>query len=204
MQDRKRKTKLPCEQCGLHLKLCICSSIIKINFKTKLSLVIHKREMSRTTNTGQLALLAMINSSKYILGNQESPFSLESILSPDYENLLFYPSDDAIVLSNDLVKSFSKPIHLIVPDGNWRQASKVHYKNKHLTHLKRVTVNIQNNNQYFLRKETKPNGMATLEAIAYAFNFLEGAEAMNTLLNIYNLKLHNTLIGRGINTDSVT
>jgi DTW domain-containing protein YfiP len=39
--------------------------------------------------------------------------------------LLFYPSEDAVELDKELVAQDQKPIQLIVPDGTWRQASKV-------------------------------------------------------------------------------
>jgi DTW domain-containing protein YfiP len=197
--QRQRKSKDPCEGCGLHKDLCICALIPKINIKTKLTLVIHKRELKRTTNTGQLAIKALTNSELKVMGEQNSPFELSSILDPEYENLLFYPSDEASELNPEFLKQFSKPIHLIVPDGNWRQASKVHYRNKNLTSLPRVKLNFNQHPEFFLRTETKENGMATLEAIALAMGLLEGEDVKNSLMKVFQAKLKNTLKGRGIN-----
>lgn len=196
--QRQRKSKDPCEGCGLHKDLCICELIPKLNLKTKLTLVIHKKELKRTTNTGRLAIKSLINSEQKVMGDQESPFELTSILDPDYENLLFYPSEEALELNQSFVQKLTKPIHLIVPDGNWRQASKVHYRNKDLTSLQRVKLNLTNQSEYFLRTESKEIGMATLEAIAMAMGVTEGLEVQKALLKVFDAKLKNTLKGRGI------
>jgi DTW domain-containing protein YfiP len=203
---RQRKTKNPCPGCGLHLDLCICSEIPKLNLKTKLSLVIHRNELKRTTNTGQLALRSLVHSEMHTIGEINKTFHLESILYSDYFNLLFYPSDEAKELDQDFINQIknqkinptNKPIHLIVPDGNWRQASKVHYRNKHLLQLQRVKITPTHTNKYFLRTESKPIGMATLEAIALALGVIEGDSVKDSLLRLYNLKLNKTLTSRGL------
>jgi DTW domain-containing protein YfiP len=41
--------------------------------------------------------------------------------------LLFYPRADAVELDRELVCQDPRPIQLIVPDGTWRQARKIHY-----------------------------------------------------------------------------
>jgi DTW domain-containing protein YfiP len=198
LQIGKRKTKDPCRSCGLHKSYCICQLIPNLVLATKVTLVIHKNELKRTTNTGQLALKALDNSEMQIVGEEGCPFYLESILHPQFYNLLFYPSAEAEELSADFLKSVNKPIHLIVPDGNWRQASKIHYRNKQLSQqqLPRVKINQPNTGQYFLRKESKPIGMATLEAIAQALGVIEGEEVKMALLKVYEAKLHNTLKAR--------
>jgi DTW domain-containing protein YfiP len=193
-----RKTKKPCHGCGLHQVHCICHLIPRLDSVTRLTLVIHKNELKRTTNTGQLAVAAIRNSDMKIMGVEGSPFLLEEILLPQYHNLLFYPSDDALELNHELLEQIKKPIPLIVPDGNWRQASKVHYRNKQLHGLQRVKIDVPNEARYFMRKESKPIGMATLEAIAHAFGVIEGESVKNILLNLYQAKLHSTLAGRGI------
>jgi DTW domain-containing protein YfiP len=182
------------------MKYCICKLIPSLDLKTKLSLVIHKNELKRTTNTGQLAVRALVNSEMHMLGQEGNPFHLESIILPQYHNLLFYPSTDAIELNADFLKEIDKPIHLIVPDGNWRQASKVHYRNQHITQLQRIKISQSNASQFYLRLETKPNGMATLEAIAHGLGLIEGLEVKNSLLTLYHEKLNRTLLSRGQRT----
>lgn len=195
--DRKRKTKDPCQRCFLHKELCICESIPTLNLKTKLWLMVHAKELKRTTNTGRLALEALPNSEMKIRGLIDSKVDLSTAMNGCFHPLLLFPSDDAIELSAEFVKSLKQPVLLIVPDGNWRQASKVHHRHPEFKNIQRVVINKENSASGFLRKETTSNGMATLQAIAYALGAIEGDEVQNKLLKLYQLKLNQTLRGRG-------
>lgn len=196
--DRKRKTKAPCLVCGLNSELCICSQIKKIKVSTKLLLVIHAKELKRTTNSGRIAVAALENSELLIRGQIGNPLELTSVLTEEYESILFFPTEDAVELSEDFITQIKKPIQLIVPDGNWRQASKVAVRHKEFSQLKKVMIKEKNLAQFHLRKETSEFGMSTLEAIAKAFGVIEGPDIEKQLQALYQLKLKNTLKGRGI------
>jgi DTW domain-containing protein YfiP len=194
---RERKTKEPCLKCFLHKDRCICEGIPRLSLHTRISLVVHAKELKRTTNTGRLAIEALTNSQMYVRGLGTEALDLSSLISSDYETVLLYPSEEASELTPEYVQQLAKPIHLIVPDGNWRQASKVHYRHKELEDVPRVFLKNPNPSQHHMRLETVPEGMATLEAIAHAITVIEGAEAGDQLMSVYRAKLENTLIGRG-------
>lgn len=193
----QRKTQNPCQRCALHLDRCICAFIPKLDLKTKLSLVIHSKELKRTTNTGTLAVESILSAKTFIRGKPNEPLDANSLLVPGYRSVLFYPSTDAIELNQDFLNQSPLPIHLIVPDGNWRQASKVHYRISEFSHLPRVMIKSETKAVDLIRAESKPNGMATLEAIAYALGIIEGEAVKNSLLELYEKKLRATLEGRG-------
>lgn len=195
--QRKRKTKDPCPECFLHKDLCICSVIPKLNLKTKVVLIIHAKELKRTTNTGRLALKALENSEMRIRGETHEQLDLSDLLTDDYASVLFYPSTDAVDLTPDFLKQFNKPIQLLVPDGNWRQASKVHTRHKELQNVPRVMISKPNLDSQHLRAESTEEGMATLQAIAEALKIIEGEDTFQKLNAVYQAKLHNTLKGRG-------
>ena len=216
---RKRKTKDPCVGCMLHKSLCICELIPSLDLSTRVSLVVHAKELKRTTNTGRLAVRALRNSEMLVRGVggdgvddrddsvvRYSKLDLSGLLREDYQPLFFYPSDDAVELTTDFVGQFDKPIHLIVPDGNWRQASKVHIRHPELSTVPRVMLSralLSSSSAaavvapLVMRTETKPEGMATLEAIAYALRVIEGDDVFAKLIRVYNAKLTATLAGRG-------
>ncbi len=195
--ERKRKTKAPCPICFLHLQLCICHLIPKLELKTRLCLVIHAKELKRTTNTGRLALQALNNSEMQVRGDGIEPLDLSPLLKGPYRTLLFYPSEDAVDLTPEFLATDPRPVQLIVPDGNWRQASKVHYRHKELAGIPRVMISTPNLSPHHLRAETTPEGMATLQAIAEAMGVIEGAEVKDKLMSLYQAKLTATLVGRG-------
>lgn len=196
--SRQRKTKEPCAQCFLHKDRCICAQIPSWTVASRLCLVIHARELKRTTNTGRLAATALKNSEMVVRGEADAPLDFSRILRDDYSSVLLYPADEARELDAEFVRSQAKPIQLIVPDGNWRQAGKVHYRYKELSHIPRVKLKNPKTSPYQLRLETVTEGMATLEAIAHAFSVLEGETVGSSLMALYRAKLRATLEGRGV------
>lgn len=196
-QKGQRKTQDPCANCYLHKDRCICAFIPSLTFRTKLSLIIHSKELKRATNTGSLAAKALVNSEIHIRGRIDHPLSGADILDSNYQPLLFYPAAEAMDLTAEVVQGFNKPIQLIVPDGNWRQASKVNTRYPEFAPIPRVMIKAPNLSTQHLRTETTAEGMATLQAIAWAFGVLEGETAQSELLALYEKKLAATLLGRG-------
>jgi DTW domain-containing protein YfiP len=194
---RKRKTKVPCQVCFLHQDRCICESIPTLTLKTKIALIVHAKELKRTSNTGRLAVKALTNSEMFIRGESRETLDIGHLLIPSYRTFLFYPTEDAMELDHKLVNSSQLPIQLIVPDGNWRQASKVHYRHHELKDIIRVKISTPNAMTTHLRAENTEAGMATLEAIAHALGIIEGESVKSILLDFYYKKLNATLSARG-------
>lgn len=200
LKGRKRKTKDPCPGCGLHKTLCICELTPRLNLRTQVLLLIHHRELKRTTNTGCLALRCLQNSAMRVRGVVDKPVDLADIASDGYRNLLFYPSEHALILNAELALADPRPIRLIVPDGNWRQASKVAHRHRELADVPHVKIEMPlaaRGAVGHLRKEHFADGMATLEAIAHALRVIEGEHVFNQLAGFYQAKLTRTLAGRG-------
>lgn len=131
----------------------------------------------------------------HVRGRTSDRLDLSSILSPAYENYVLFPADDAMNLE-DL--NPTKPVQLIVSDGNWRQASKLNTRHPELSHLPRVKISAANTARYHLRKEHFNEGLSTLEAIALAFRTLEGEKVGESLMALYQRKLKATMQGRGL------
>lgn len=170
----------------------------RLDLKTRVCLVVHAKELKRTTNTGRLALQALTNSEMKIRGADRDPLDLSALLVPTYRSVLFFPCDEAIELNREFVEQDPRPLQLIVPDGNWRQASKVNSRHPELSDLPRVMIKSENPSQFHLRAETTKEGMATLQAIARALGIIESPEVEFQLMNLYNEKLSRTLKARGI------
>ena len=93
----------------------MCAALPRLDLRTKIALVIHHRELTRSSNTGLLALRALVNSELRIRGESRETLDLEDLLSPRYRSLLFYPSSDAVELDREFVAQDPRPIQLIVP-----------------------------------------------------------------------------------------
>ncbi len=187
-----------CACCHLQGWRCVCATIRPMTLATRLCLVIHNHELRRTTNTGQMALHALTNSEMRVRGRQGRPLVMRDVLAGPYTPLLLYPAGDAVELNRELVSRLTAPFLLIVPDGNWRQAAKVHIRQSELQTVTRVKFSQANTDSFRLRSQHRPEGMATLQAIAHAMGVLEGETVKNQLLRLYNARLEQARIGRGL------
>ena len=193
----RKKTKDSCPVCYLTRTFCICDSIPRLDLNTRVCLVVHVNELKRSSNTGRLALRALVNSEMRVRGETREPLDLSDLLTARYRTLLFYPSDDAVELDHELVAQDRTPIQLIVPDGSWRQAGKVHFRHGELKDVLRVKIGAPNLSQFHLRAQHRPEGMATLQAIAHALGVIEGDLVKAQLLKLYDLRVERTLVARG-------
>ena len=192
------KAKERCSACGASLTLCMCAEVPRLELRTKIALVIHHRELSRSSNTGLLALQSLVNSEVRIRGEGRETLDLSDLLSPDYRTLLFFPSTEALELDRELVCQDSRPIQLIVPDGTWRQAQKVHSRHPELRNIPRVKISAPNHATFQLRAQSRPERMATLQAIACALRIIEGDLVAARLMKLYHARVDRTLRARGL------
>lgn len=196
--SRNRKIIDPCPRCAVSRTLCLCDVVPRIELSTRICLVIHHRELTRSSNTGLLALRALVNSEMRIRGETRETLDLKDLLIPQYRTFLFYPSEDAVELDKDLVGRQSMPIQLIVPDGTWRQARKIHSRHPELKNVPRVKISTPDHSTFQLRAQSRPEGMATLQAIAHGLGVIEGDRVRAQLMKLYHAKIERTLIGRGL------
>ena len=184
--------------CAASRTLCLCDAVPRIELRTKICLIIHHRELSRSSNTGLLAVRALVNSEVRIRGEGRATLDLKDVLSSQYRTFLFYPTNDAVELDKALVMQEHTPIQLIVPDGTWRQARKIHSRHPELKLVPRVKISAPDHAIFQLRAQSRPEGMATLQAIAHGLAVIEGDSVGAQLLKLYQAKIERTLIGGGI------
>jgi DTW domain-containing protein YfiP len=196
----QRRASDACEICATSRTACLCDVVPRIELRTKVCLVIHHRELSRSSNTGLLALRALVNSEMRIRGEGREALDLKDLITLQYRTFLFYPSGDAAELDEALVMQERTPIQLLVPDGTWRQARKIHSRHPELRDLPRVKISTPNNSTFQLRAQTRPERMATLQAIAQGLGIIEGDLVRIQLMKLYRAKIERTLKGRGILT----
>ena len=187
-----------CESCGGSAAACLCDAVPRIEVRTKVCLVIHHRELSRRSNTGLLAIRALLNSDVRVRGEQREALDLKDLLTAQYRSFLFYPSEGAVELNQALVMQEARPIQLVVPDGTWRQARKLNSRHPELRDLPRVKIGTPNNSTFQLRAQSRPERMATLQAIAEALGIIEGDRVREQLMKLYQTKIERTLKARGI------
>lgn len=183
-----------CPACRLHQALCVCALIPRLETRTRLLLVIHHKEERKPTNSGLLAARCLPNSEVRVRGLLGQP---QPELAPDAtrQPLLLYPHESALPLLQ--FADSPRPVTLIVPDGTWRQASKVRLRMPGLAEVPCVSLPPDAPTRYRLRSETNQQGLATAEAIARAFGILEGPAVREALERIFHVMVERTLYCRG-------
>jgi DTW domain-containing protein YfiP len=186
----------------MHDTLCICALIPRLETRTRLVLMIHRIEDRKTTNTGRLAAECLANSEVNVRGFVGQPTERFEC-APDSQPILLFPHEEAVPITR--FADSTRPITLVVPDGTWRQASKVRNRVPGLADVPCVSLPPDARTAYRLRHESHHDGLATLEAIARAFGLLEGSHIRIALERILRIMVERTLWSRGVlSADQVT
>jgi DTW domain-containing protein len=157
----------------------------------------HCRELTLPTGTAQLAKLTLSNFELRIRGLRDEPMSHEELTPEGRQSLVLYPSEEAQELNTDYLRTLTKPISLIVLDGNWRQAAKMSSRIGQLRDVPRVKLPVGAQSEYRLRKEHREDRVSTFEAIARSLGVIEGANVQQELEAIFRIRVERTLWSRG-------
>ncbi len=172
----------------------MCSLIPRLAVRTRLVLVIHKLEARKPTNTGQLAAECLEGSRVVLRGGQEAAKDPGPLVAPGTRPLLLFPHEDATDLREHVG---GDPITLIVPDGTWRQASKVRRRVAGLEGVPCARLPPGAPSRYLLRSESHDDGLATHEAVARALGILEGPEVEEAMMRVFRAMVDRALWSRG-------
>ena len=180
----------------MHLSLCVCPLIPSppLQTRTRLVVVMHRLEAKKTTNTGRLAAACLANSQVIVRGYADRP-EPPVTWPDDSQPILLFPFEDAIPIER--FASSVRPITLVVPDGTWRQASKVRNRVAGMKDVPCVSLPAGEKTSYRLRTESHEDGLATIEAVARAFRVLEGAAVEETICRVFRAMVDRTLWSRG-------
>ncbi len=180
--------------------LCVCALMPepRIETRTRLVLIIHRYEDRKPTNTGRIAAECLANTETIVRGHEAAP-TPPFLSPPGTQPLLLFPFEGATPLAElaPELAAAATPVTLIVPDGNWRQASKVRNRVPGLRDIPCVCLPAGAPTTYRLRTETHDAGLATIEAIARAMGLLEGAHVEGALTRVFRAMVDRTLWLRG-------
>jgi len=181
-----------CDTCGLSCQRCLCAGIAAIDTKVHVTVVMHQLETRRASNSGKLLCHALKNSTIKHHGSADGPLDLNEVVKPGWRNILLYP-----VTNRTEPPEGSEPLNLIIPDGNWKQASKIARRLLETTDVVPVSLPYLAPSRYRLRSApTRPEGLATFEACARFLGCLEGKEIEESLLRTFDDFVHRHLHAR--------
>jgi tRNA pseudouridine65 synthase len=176
----------------------VCGELPRIALTTRFALVMHHREATKPTATGPLALACLTNSTHHLHGLQDAPLDLVHL----HENgarrvLVLFPTEGARALSRALRDEDQRPITVVVPDGNWRQARRIAQRVRGLDQAEHVSLPPGPPSAWGVRWEPMAGGLATFEAIARAIGVLENPDAQARLEAVFARIVALTAAARG-------
>jgi DTW domain-containing protein len=177
----------------VHRGLCVCALAPRLETRTRLVVVLHRSEDRKSSNTGRLAAECIAGSVVHVRGHRETQ-DARLTWDPSTQPLLLFPHEDALPLARF---AGGAPVTLIVPDGTWRQASKVRARVPGLRDVRCVTLPPGPPSSYRLRAESHAPRLATIEAIARAMGVLEGPAVEAALSRVFHALVERTLWARG-------
>lgn len=185
-----------CVECKMKSHVCICSLINPLLNQTHITIIMHHREDISTTNTARIVLKMLKNSDKHFRGLIDKPLRREDVLKPGFKPIYLFPSENSKPLR---VEEFDgQKLQIIVPDGSWRQAKKFSRRESFLNELPHYRLPNKVPNNFFLRKQTKNDGVSTIEAIAHAISIVESSAIKDSLMHVFNEMVSRTLSTRGV------
>jgi DTW domain-containing protein YfiP len=182
-----------CLNCRVNNFFCVCEFIKPFDIMTKVSLIVHVRELKLTSNTAQFASKLLPHNAEIIIrGRMNDIFESTPVLSRPGRSLFLYPHEDALELNEDFKTKYPGPYHLIIPDGNWQQARKVRQREEGFKNLPTVKLPPKITTEYGLRKSLHPEWVSTFEAMAHALGVLESPETTTKLMNFFRIWVKRT------------
>lgn len=178
----------------------MCADFEPLPTRTRVIVVQHVTEAGRSSNSGRLAPLALRRGELRLRGLPHTPLDTGGFADPDRRVCLLYPLPGAPILAPT-----DRPVTLLVPDGNWRQARKLVQREPGLRDAEKVRLPPGPPSRYRLRTHPDPERIATFEAIARALGALEGPEVQARLERWFDVFVERTLWSRGdLKAEAVT
>ncbi len=138
----------------------------------------HFIEAVRSTNTGRLVARMLPRASLRLRGERDG----ERETAPEGRRLVLFPSEGARPLSPD---DAGDDLVLVVPDGTWAQARRIHRRDPAAIGAEAVTLPSAGASAYGLRRSVREGALCTLEAVAAALGVLEGPRVESALCEAF-------------------
>ena len=149
----------------------------RVQTQTRVTIVRHHSERFRSSNTGRLAALSLINSEIVDHGGASG----EAKFTPLPGAMLLFPMGDECTVAPTPL-----PAQLIVLDATWSQARRMWRKLDMLRGLPTLRLPELAVAAPRLRKSPGPGRVCTIEAIAAALRLLEGDAVATPLEALYD------------------
>jgi len=124
----------------------------------KITLLTHSKEFEKRSNTGRLVVDVLGSAAEQVCWDRMNP---PARLVKDIEAggvALVYPG-----AVNDNDNDLSGITQVVIIDGTWHEARKIHQRSPYLQNIRRIGLSTGEKSRYNLRKNQKESGLCTAE-----------------------------------------
>lgn len=179
-----------CEICYMHKGDCICAIAPAVHPRSPISLVMHVSEVFKTTSTARLIPLSIPSARVQIRGLSKGfthPYldylakrgrDEAMIFTGTYQKLALFPSREALDIGEFKDEWNQGKLELLIPDGNWNQASRMVHREKIFEGSIPVRLNSKSKGNYLFRTQVEDGRFSTFESLIRSLEILEGGDAI--------------------------
>ena len=172
-----------CRVCGLHLPLCVCAQLPRLQLPERFLLVQHAVELDRPTNTGRMVEYMLPNSRLVLHGVRGQTTDETPLCDPELRYFLLYPRPGAPVLSPEMLAGVPRErTAVVLLDGSWRQAARMSHRLASLRGLPCVQLPPGAASAWDIRRPLHPGQLCTLEAAIRIVGILGHAAAAERMM----------------------
>lgn len=171
-----------CSRCNKALAACICTSIQDIDNRYFLHILQDPSEENKAVGTARIVDLSL-SRVKVSVGEVFDPLQF------DLENcFLLFPDENALAINQlQQAQKINADSQFIILDGSWKKAYKLLMLNPFLQALPKISLQVDEQSQYRIRKSPREDGLSTVEAAYYLLSELEGSsEKFVAMLDVFN------------------
>lgn len=196
-----RQMSVECASCGKPASLCICAEIVPIDNRIAVLILQHPQEQDRELGTARLTALHLRKAVLKIglswpslakaLGRAATPRHWAVLYLGSARATALPPGHELVVLdakgaaAGEARATLTGVEGIVLLDGSWSQAKTLWWRNPWLLKCPRLVLNPLRPSAYGeLRREPRREGMATIEAAAYALSRLEARPEIEAALNL--------------------
>jgi len=171
-----------CKRCLKAQSACICSAIQLIDNQHFVHVLQDPSEEKNAIGTARILGLSL----------KRSKISVGAVFDPglfDLQNSYLVFPDSSAVPARQFVntKQLNDSSVFILLDGSWKKAYKLLMSNVFLQNLPKISINIDKQSEYRIRKSPRADGLSTVEAGYYLLSQLENnKEKFVPLLTCFN------------------
>jgi DTW domain-containing protein YfiP len=151
--------------------MCLCAELPRLVVRTRVVVMMHRREAATSSNTGRIAARVLEGASVRVRGGDRD---LPAEPLPAGRRLVLFPAAEARLLTPE--DAAGDGVVLLVPDGTWSQARRLLRRDDIFQGAEVVTLPPAGPSRYGLRRHAREGSVCTLEAIGRALGVLEGGD----------------------------